>query len=85
MALKLFVTARQGESGQSLKTGVECLDSQMEFLMVLKQVFNEGQNCAPPPECDRTIIQGNLTAMEQTLNRKQTAMKDLTARRSSII
>ena len=47
----------------NLNTGVECVDSQTEFLKVLKRVFDEGQNCSPCPKSDRTI-QLNLTAME---------------------
>ena len=60
------------------RTGVKCEDSQTEFLMILKQVFEEGQHCAPCRDCDITA-KGKLAEAEAKLQRKEKNYKDLIA------
>ena len=59
------------------KTGVKCVDQQMECLMVLKKVFDEAQNCAPCAQCD-TTLKGKLAAVEDQSRKMQITVDDLT-------
>ena len=79
----LFYTAalENGTESQNQilrRTGVKCQHTQTEFLMILKQVYDDGQNCAPCPECDKTVKR-KLVEAEAKLQRKQRAFEDLTA------
>ena len=51
---------------QQRGTEMECEEKQMEFLTILKQVFDDGQNCAPCPKCD-TTARGLLMKAEDKL------------------
>ena len=59
---------------------MECKDTQMEFLTILKQVFDDGQNCAPCPKCD-TTSKGMLMEAKDKLQRKQQNLNYVTARK----
>ena len=80
----LFVSGQTSVNGSDdqvqpfQRTGVKCEDDQMDFLRVLKQVFDDGQNCAPCPACD-TTVKGKLHEAELKLRRKQATFQDLTA------
>ena len=56
--------------------GTQSERDHLEFLTILKQVFDQGQNCAPCQECDKTV-KGRLQAAEIKLQQKQKNCEDL--------
>ena len=59
-------TSNSDRGHQQRRTEMECKDTQMDFLTLLKQVFDDGQNCAPCPKCD-TTARGLLMEAEDKL------------------
>ena len=60
------------------RTGTECENYETKCMNILKQVFDEGQHCAPCPNCD-TTAKGKLIAAEDKLRKKHRTLKDLAA------
>ena len=59
-------------------TGVECKDDRMKFMGILKQVFDQEENCVPCPDYSR-IAKRKLVAMEEKFRQHQRRTLELMA------